>query len=148
MASLNQLRQNFLNLKGKEMFIAGQAIGEKSEEAANFNALQLAQGLKNDGTKAVFSYAPFTIAAKRGKSGLSGVTSHLTNFDTGESYRQLFEKVEGNKVIFGTTSGLQDEIDKRMDGKAFGLDADNKAEFLKLNVSPLFVQKIKSLLKL
>lgn len=148
MASLAQVRQNFLRLQGKEIELAAEAITEKSEAAANFNALQLAQGLKVDGSLSGFTYSPFTIKAKQGKAGLSGVTDHLTNYDTGESYRQLFEKVQGNKVIFGTTSGLQDAIDKRMDNEAFGLSPDNKAEFLKQNVAPLFLQKVRQLLQL
>ena len=148
MASLQEVRLRFEALKGREIEFASQALTECSEQAANFMVAQLAEGIESDGSKVSFSYAPMTIASKKNKSGLSSVTDHLTNYDTGESYRQLYEKVQGNKIIFGTTTDKEESINQRMDGKAFGLTNDHKEEFLKQNVFPLFAKKILQFLKL
>lgn len=148
MASLNELRNNFKRLQGKEIDLAALAINEAGEMAADLNATQLAEGIKADGSKADFTYAPVTIAQKRQRSGLASVTSHLTNFDSGESYSRLYEKVEGKKVIFGTKTDKEEAISDRMDGKAFGLTNDSKGSLMKENVKPAFLKKIKEFVKL
>ena len=136
------------------MRFVAEAIDEQSEEAAILNIDQLTDGIKTDGTKVDFTYKESTIKRKSNRVGIAGITSHLTNFDTGESYTNLFEKVSKNKVIFGTTSASDKPRDKekyineRMDGKAFGLTPENKETFLKEFVSPLFIKKIKQKLKL
>jgi hypothetical protein len=128
--------------------IAKQSLSDNLEFAIEYNASQLAQGLQKDGTKSDFTYAPFTIASKRSKSGLASVTDRLTNYDTGESYRQLYAKIEGSKIIFGTKTNKEGSISARMDGKGFGLTPDNKEEFIRQNVRFNFIKKIKDILKL
>jgi len=143
MASLSQLKAKFQSLRGREIDLAAEAIDTAGEFAAQLNAAQLAQGIKADGSKANFTYAPVTIAQKQGKPGLAGVTDRLTNYDTGESYAKLYEKVSGNKVIFGTGSDKEDAISERMDGEAFGLTRDSKADFLHDQVAPDFARRVR-----
>lgn len=148
MASLADLKKRFQGLQGKEIDLAAKAIDSTGEFAADLNAAQLAEGLKSDGSKASFTYTPLTIAIKKTRTGLAAVTTHLTNYDTGESYEKLYEKVEGNKVIFGTGTDKEAEISERMDDKAFGLSNDNKEIFMKENVRPAFSKLVREFLKL
>ena len=148
MASLNSLKERFLKLQGREITLAAEAITDSHNLAEDLNADQLAKGIKVDGTAANFTYSPMTIAIKKQRSGLASVTDHLTNYDTGESYRQLFEKVENKKVIFGTGTDKEDSISDRMDDRAFGLTKDNKEIFMKDGVLPKFFSLIHSELKI
>ena len=146
MSNLADIRDRFKNLQDQFLGIVGEAMSDKEQEAANFNAKQLSEGLKTNGVKSNFVYAFSTVKSKRGQSGLSGVTDHLTNYDTGDSYNNLYQRVSGNKVIFGTTTDKEEAISKRMDNLAFGLTTENKSDFLKQDVNPLFIEKIKAFL--
>ena len=81
-------------------------------------------------------------------SGLAGITDHLTNYDTGESYRGLYMKVKGNEVEFGTTTDKETDISNRMNKKAFGLTPENKIDFIKQFALPIFIKKVRQKLKL
>lgn len=148
MATLATLRARARAVQGQESKLAVEAITETSEAAADLVASQLALGQQKDGKYSNFVYSPLTIALKEGKSGLSGVVDHLTNYDTGASYRQLYAKVVGEQIEFGTTTFKEAAISKRMKGKAFGLTPDSKEEYVRQNVQPVFNKKVKSLLKL
>lgn len=143
MSSLQQLKSKVLNLKGKEVELAVMAIKDNEAVLPDFVASQLAQGVMKDGKKSSFKYSPFTIAAKQGRSGLSGVTEYLTNYDTGESYRKLYARTESDKIVFGTRSNKEEDISKRMRGKAFGLTPENREEFLRGHAFPDFMKRIK-----
>lgn len=146
MSTLISIRQRFIDLQGQFETIVGESMDEKGQEAANFNAKQLSEGLKTNGVKSNFVYAFSTVKSKQGMAGLAGVTDHLTNYNTGDSYNNLYQRVAGNKVIFGTTTDKEDAISKRMNNLAFGLTAENKSDYLKQDVNPLFIDKIKTFL--
>lgn len=148
MASLQELKKRVLAVKGKELGIAIKALNSEAQIAADLNAEQLAQGLQTDGSKSTFSYAPFTIAVKKNRSGLAGVTEHLTNYDTGESYKKLYGTFSRDQVAFGTQTDKEDAISERMEGKAFGLTQDNKEIFIRQHVKPIFLKIIRELIKL
>lgn len=148
MATISVLRDRLLKLQGREVDIAVGAIKKNEDVLPDFVASQLAQGVMKDGEKSDFTYSPFTIAVKKTRSGLSSVTSHLTNYDTGESYRQLYAKVKNSEIEFGTTTDKEESISDRMDGKAFGLTPDNKEEFVRQHVQQDFIKMIKDELKL
>lgn len=137
-----------LAIKGKEAILARQALSEKLEVATDMIAGQLAQGVMSDGTFSDFQYSPFTVAIKKTRTGLSSVTDHLTNYDTGESYRQLYGKVEGDNVEYGTLTDKEESISERMEGKAFGLAPENKRDLIKLHVKPAFMQMVRDALKI
>lgn len=126
------------------MPLAVEALNESKELIADLNAEQLAQGIQTDGAKSNFTYTPFTIAVKRTKTGLASVTDHLTNFDTGESYRSLFAEFTADKATFGTKTDKEDAINDRMNGKAFGLTDDNRKMILKSHANIAFIQKIRT----
>lgn len=146
MSSLTDIRQRFQNLQGKEIDFANQAIGETSDEAMKLNVKQLSAGVKIDGEISNYIYQPSTIKRKKKKAGLSGITTYLTNYDTGDSYRNMYSKVDGDKITFGTDTVADKYINTRMDEEAFGLTGANKSVFLKDNVNPLFIEKIKAFL--
>lgn len=148
MASLQQLRQRFENLNGREGELAREAISDNSATAVDMVASQLAQGMMKDGARSDFSYAQFTIAVKRSMSGLAGVTDHLTNYNTGESYANLYMKVSGEEIEFGTSTDKEQSISDRMHGKAFGLTPDNKEEFIRQHVQQSFVIKVREIVQL
>lgn len=137
-----------LALKGKETELAIQALNLNSDVAADLNASQLAQGIMKDGTKSGFQYAALTIAIKSEKSGLSAVTDHLTNYDTGESYKKLYMKASGDQVEFGTRTDKEADISKRMKKKAFGLTPENKEELIRLHAQRTLNKLAKETLKL
>lgn len=148
MATLQTIKKRVLELRGKELSFAKASINENIEIAADLNREQLAQGLLKDGTFSDYPYSPLTIAIKKGRSGIAGITDHLTNYDTGESYQKLYAKVEGDKIIFGTTSDKESAISDRMEGKAFGLAPEEKTDFIREYIKPNFRLKINSILKL
>lgn len=128
---LDQLIKAFDALDGNEMLLAADAINENSEVAKDLVAEQLAKGIKSDGEPANFTYSPWTIAIKRTRTGLAAVTDHLTNYDTGESYRELYFKVNGNEVEAGTNTDKEEAISDRMDGQAFMLSPEQQSIFIK-----------------
>lgn len=148
MANLKEIANRFRDLRGKEIEFVKEALNENSEVAVQMVAEQLAKGIKSDGTAAVFTYSPFTIAQKKNRPGLSGVTDHLTNYDTGESYRGLYFKVNGASVEYGTTTDKEADISDRMDGLAFAPTPKNKEELILHFVSKTANRKIRNFLKL
>jgi hypothetical protein len=128
------------------LLIASTALQDNEKIATDLVASQLAQGIKSDGSKADYPYSPLTIAIKKTRSGLSSVTSHLTNYDTGESYKKLFMKVDKSNVLFGTNTDKEESISDRMDGLAFKPTQDNKEELIRQHVQRSFIEKIKKAL--
>lgn len=142
------LKKNLIALKGTETELAIKSINENEQAALTMVRAQLAEGMQSDGNKSVFKYKPITIAIKKTKTGLSSVTDHLTNYDTGESYRQLYMEASTSQIEFGTKTNLEDEISYRMEGFAFGLTVDNRNEFIKNNAFITFIKYVKDRLKL
>jgi len=148
MANIQDIKKRLLELQGKEFDIAVGVISDNATAIEDTVRGQLAQGIKSDGKLAVFTYAPLTIAHKKRLTGLAGVYSHLTNYDTGESYRGLYATVDGNSIKFGTSSSKEDAISDRMDGKAFSPTAGNKANLIENKLQPQFIAAIRNIVKL
>jgi hypothetical protein len=55
----------------------------------------------------------------------------LTNYDTGESYRNLYAKANGDTIEYGTDTDKEDSISDRMNGKAFALSRESREIFVK-----------------
>jgi hypothetical protein len=127
--------------------LAIKALQSNEKVATDLIASQLALGIKSDGSKSDFIYAPFTIAVKKTKSGLASVVSHLTNFDTGESYAKLYMDVSKSGVEFGTNTDKEESISERMDGKAFKPNKENKEELIRQFAKPTFIKNVKEFIK-
>lgn len=160
MASIQQIKKRFLDLQGREMEFVGQALQMNEGPALDLVREQLAQGIKADGNPVDFTYAELTVELKSGLPGLAGVTDHLTNYDTGESYRNMYMKVEGVQVEWGTTTDKEGSIEARMneersfmlsdvqDGQAFRPSPKSKEELIRLHVQPDFNVLVRESLKL
>lgn len=148
MATVQLLKKNLIALKGTETELAIKSINENEQAALTMVRAQLAEGIQSDGNKSVFQYKPLTIAIKKTKTGLASVTDHLTNFDTGESYRRLYMQADSSQVEFGTKTEKEDAISERMDGFAFRLTIENKNDFIRENAFITFIKYIKDRLKL
>lgn len=148
MATLKQVRARFEKLRGQESALVVEAINENHEVAEQMIAEQLAHGIKSDGTVSDFTYSPFTIASKKGKPGLSGEYRFLTNFDTGESYQNIFVKADASGVEFGTKTTKEADISDHMDGMAFRPTQENKEEWIAQHVEVSFVKKVRELVEL
>lgn len=88
--SLNKLRAlKKFNLKKETLDV----IRKNKEYLKELLIRQLSFGIDGSGKKVtVFGrsrYAPFTIRKKKGLSGLSGETSYITNYHTGNFYRGI-----------------------------------------------------------
>lgn len=148
MATIKQMLERLEVYQGKIGELAEEAFNQSSEAAADLNAGQLAQGLKTDGTQSDYPYSPLTIALKRGRPGLSGVTSYLTNYDTGESYRKLYARAYSGKIEWGTKTDKEEAIDERMEGIAFGLTPDSWGELKQGHLSPNYNALVRGVLKI
>ncbi|MGL6149135.1 MAG: hypothetical protein ACRC1V_11830 [Plesiomonas sp.] len=148
MGTVKQMLERLEVYEGRVSELAEEAFNQSSEAAADLNASQLAQGMKTDGSKTDYPYTPLTIALKRGKPGLSGVTSYLTNYDTGESYRKLYATADGGRIEWGTQTDKEDAIDERMDGMAFGLTSENMATLQGEHLLPNYKVAVKNILKI
>lgn len=146
MGSIGDIKKRFEALQGNEAKLAIESLEEHKDFAMDLVAGQLAKGIKSDGTKSDFTYTPFTIASKKQKSGLASVTSHLTNYGTGESYDKMFMAIKGDDIEFGTKTYKEASISERMDGLAFKPTKDNREDLIREKVNPTFWGKIKAFL--
>lgn len=116
---------------------------------ADLIAGQLAQGLRSDGSEILPSYSELTIELKKKKSGLAGVTSHVTLFDTGAHYQGLYTTVKGDEIEYGShdpkSAGLQEKYDRKTGkatGSIYGLTEDSKDDLTSGHTEPLWEQTI------
>lgn len=151
MQTVSSLKKGLLSIAETADGIARQAMRKNISVAKDLVAGQLAQGIESNGELTSFSYAPITIARKRGKSGIAGITNRLTNYDTGESYDKLYMIIPttGDVIKLGTKSSEIKEaaISERMDNKAFGLSPDSRDIWVKQYVRPEFISRLIEKLK-
>ncbi len=113
--------------------VASQAVQDSTDQIADLNATQLAQGLRSDGSEILPSYAELTIELKKGKPGLSGVTDHVTLYDEGSHYRGLYAEVQGEDIEFGSHDPKSEKLQKKYDtkkGSIYGLTADSREDLI------------------
>lgn len=108
-----------------------QIVTDNKDVIADLQAEQWAQGLASDGGQIYPEYAPYTIEQKRGKPGLSGVTSHVTFYDTGETYRLLTAMINSGHYTITAATFKFDKIIKRSGKRVVGLTYDSREKFAK-----------------
>lgn len=121
--------------------IAVDSFNEVKEIAADLNATQLSQGVRSDGSELLPSYAPLTIELKKQKSGLASVTDHVTLFDTGEFYRELYAEAQGDDIEYGSKNEKAEKLNKKYStrrGSIFGLDDDTSDDLVEGHLKPTF----------
>lgn len=82
------------------------SLQKHEEDIATQVAGQLSAGVNGDGSQIEPEYSFVTVQLKQGRPGLSGVTDHVTLYDTGDHYRELYADVEGSGEI---ETGSNDE---------------------------------------
>jgi hypothetical protein len=105
-------------------------IRAHSDDLADLQAAQLAKGIKSTGEEITPAYAPFTIQQKEKYGvGLGRVTSHVTAFSSGETYKLLQAKVNAGKYSIVADTYKYDLLEKRYGFKLFGLTLDSRLAF-------------------
>jgi len=120
-----------------------QSIEHNKEVLLNMQAEQFAKGVDKDDNEILLEgrgYAFSTIISKRlfGR-GLGAVVMHVTLFQTGALYKQLFISIVGSKFSFSSRVSYFGELMMRT-GDVTGINYENRLEFAEQFVIP-FVSK-------
>jgi len=128
MAYAFELEMDLINLDIEAVLT--EAIQDNNEYVADLNAEQLAKGLRSDGSKILPEYTEMTIGLKSGEPGLAGVTDHVTLFNTGSHYRQLYAEIKGDAIEYGSKDEKSESLQDKYGSKIYGLSTDSKDELL------------------
>lgn len=124
---------------------AKDALEANEETIADLNATQMAAGLRSDGTEILPSYADLTILLKSEKAGLSGVSDHVTLYDEGDHYRELYADVVGDELEVGSRDEKSDDLDFKYStqrGSIYGLNEDSREELVESRLRGDFLELI------
>lgn len=117
--------------------ICVESVQESKEVLADLNAEQINSGIRSDGTlmpdysfRSVFQYGkqPGPIRLR----------------ETGAWQAGLYVKVEGNKVVFGSSDSKDQQLVDRYGPEIEGLSEKFKAEAMREKVRPVFKSKIEA----
>lgn len=133
------------NLKGLDLTaIIQKTLVDNEGVMADLNAVQMAKGLRADGTEILPTYSDTTIELKEGKPGFAGVTDHVTLYDEGSHYRELYAQVQGEDAIeYGSKDSKSEKLQKKY-GKIYGLDEDSRDELTEQHLRPAFMQGVEA----
>lgn len=125
--------------------IIHETLIENTGTMADLNAAQLAQGLNSDNTAIEPPYKDVTVFEKQQKSGLAGVTDHVTLYNEGDHYREMYAEVDGDDAFeLGSKDAKSDKLQKKYGKKIYGLTDDSK-EILKDDFTlPAFQKKVEA----
>ena len=114
---------------------------ELSEFIADLNRKQMAdKGQRSDGSQLTPDYSEFTELMKRYKGGTSGITSHVTLYDTGELHKSIFAQVIGKDLILDSKDWKVSDLTEKY-GEFLGLTPESII-YLKEKFMPIFIQKL------
>jgi hypothetical protein len=128
-------------LKLDFMEIAEQTLLEMDDFIADLNRKQLAEGKRSDGSDITPEYSGLTELLKRPKSGLSGVTSHVTLFDTGSFHKSIVADIYSGSLILDATDGKTSELMEKYNEKILGLTKESII-VLRNEFYPKYITKI------
>lgn len=114
-------------------------LDELSEFIADLNRSQLASGKREDGSDIEPEYTSLTEILKRPKSGLAGVTSHVTLFDTGQFHKSIFASVFSDEILLDSKDSKLGKLESKYKN-ILGLTKES-TEKLKQKALPLFWNK-------
>ena len=110
--------------------VAEESFTETAETYADFNAEQMFSGQTAEDTQITLEgrkgYRKTTFDIKRSKGQ---PTDRITLRDTGAFHRGLYARIQGNKILTGSTDSKADEIEERTGKQIFGLNEGNKKTF-------------------
>jgi hypothetical protein len=122
--------------------ISVETIDENSSVIADLNAAQMAKGKRSTGTDINPQYHPLTIELKKGRSGLAGVTDHVTLFDTGSFYHNMYAQVKGDEIEYGSKDFKSEKLEKKYGSTIFGLDEGSQEVLIDEFLQPSFYEKV------
>jgi hypothetical protein len=122
----------FTNLEGMNIHaIAMDALKMNTDVMADLNAEQMAQGIRATGSEIKPAYHPLTVEIKRTeKTGLAAVTDHVTLYDTGSHYRQLYAEVKGDEIEYGSRDSKSEKLENKYGRTIYGLTEDSREELV------------------
>jgi len=134
---LKQLHANVSSLDVIDLAI--EIFEELNEFIADLNREQMAaKGQMNDGSQMQPEYSFLTEYLKQGKGGTSGITTHVTLFDTGELHKSIFANVSETIILDSNDSKVSELTDKY--GEFLGLTPESIIK-LREKFLPLFWDK-------
>lgn len=130
------------NLKKVDVFdIAVEVLESLDKFIADLNRAQLAnKGINSDGTDIRPEYSTVTEILKRSKSGISGITSHVTLYDSGDFHKSIFAEIFPDEVVMDATDSKLMELEEKYGDKILGL-TDESIKKLQEKFNPLFIKK-------
>lgn len=130
--------------------LAKDTLSANLDTLADLNAEQLAQGISSDGKRTTLYgndyYAPSTISRKKSKSGLSGVTDRVTGYDTGSLYRNLYARLQGESLEYGSASNTAPLFEKQTSQRIYGPTEESRVEFIETILQPQFMDAVERVL--
>lgn len=142
--SLAKINSNLKKINTIDIMV--EVLDELSEYILELNKIQIEeQGTTSFGGKMTPSYAASTIKKKNKKSGLAGVTSRITLFDTEGVASAIELNLQKNKLYFETDIVVNGfELDQFLIGKYGEWRGLTPANIEKLNQKalPLFWKKL------
>lgn len=103
-------------------------LKKESNFITDLNTDQLGQDGIDSLGKSLGEYRPFTIDKKRNKSGLSGITSHVTLFDEGDFHRSFFVDASSFPVEIDARDPKRDELGDKYGEDIIGLTDESQSE--------------------
>lgn len=126
--------------------LAEKTLLEMDEYIAQLNRNQLSdKGVRADGTDITPEYTELTELLKRPKSGISGITSHVTLYDSGSFHKSIVADIYQGKLLLDATDSKTNElIDKY--GEVLGLTKESIV-LLQEKFRPIYVANIEKALQ-
>lgn len=129
-ADLKAFTQRLQQFADNYEHTAESIIRAHSSDIADLQATQLAKGINSEGRQITPAYSPFTVEQKQKYGvGLGRVTSHVTGFMTGETYKLLQAQVGAGKFTITANTFKFGKLEQHYGVRLFGLTKDSAAEF-------------------
>jgi len=134
---LAALHKNVSELDAVDLAI--EVFEELEEFIADLNREQMAKyGQRADGSDLSPEYTFLTEYLKKDKSGVSGITSHVTLYDTGELHKSIFANISETIILDSNDWKVSDLTAKY--GEFLGLTPESIIK-LRNKFTPIFLDK-------
>jgi len=138
-----ELQRLHANVSGLDVIDLAIEVFESLEGfIADLNREQMAdKGQRNDGSMMEPEYSFLTEFLKKDRSGTSGITTHVTLFDTGDLHKSIFANISETITLDSKDSKVSELTDKY--GEFLGLTPESIIK-LREKFLPLFWDKFYS----
>jgi len=135
-----ELQRLHANVSGLDVIeLAIEVFESLNEFIADLNREQMSvKGQRADGSLLEPEYSFLTEFLKKDKSGTSGITTHVTLFDTGELHKSIFANISDTIILDSNDSKVSELTDKY--GEFLGLTPESIIK-LREKFLPIFWDK-------